>query len=259
MSTVSSDSVAQDQIKAFVERIERLEEERKSIAGDIAEVYAEAKGNGFDRKALKAVVRIRAMNHDDRMEHEALVDLYLSALGMAAAPADDEDDNVVSFTRAPAPARAHVESIEEFHATMSAETEPDAAMRPKTGGSETLVAKPDATPAAAVVANGSGATAGETAAGEAEDRLDGEVSSAPYSEPAPAILPSPDGAGAVAASRSAVDPTAAPAAPVRDDYSKPNPACADPDECGVHGSWNFTCGTRLRRAAARQAEQRAVH
>jgi len=79
---MSADAVAADQIKAFVERIERLEEERKAIAGEIAEVYAEAKGNGFDRRALKAVVRIRKMDHAERMEQEALLELYLSALGM---------------------------------------------------------------------------------------------------------------------------------------------------------------------------------
>ena len=83
MSTVSPDSVAQDQIKAFIERIERLEEERKAIAGDIGEVYAEAKGNGFNTKVLKLVVRKRAMSRAERLEQEAILELYMSALGMA--------------------------------------------------------------------------------------------------------------------------------------------------------------------------------
>lgn len=83
MSTVSPDSVAQDQIKAFIERIERLEEERKAIAGDIGEVYAEAKGNGFNTKVLKIVVRKRAMSRAERLEQEAILELYMSALGMA--------------------------------------------------------------------------------------------------------------------------------------------------------------------------------
>ena len=90
--TISSDSVAQDQIKAFIERIERLEEEKASIAGDIKEVYAEAKGNGFDTKVLRKIVSIRKQDHNERMEQEALLELYLTALGMAAAPSDSDDE-----------------------------------------------------------------------------------------------------------------------------------------------------------------------
>lgn len=90
MATVSSDSVAQDQIKAFIERIERLEEEKAAIAGDIKEVYAEAKGNGFDTKVLRKIVSIRKQDHNERMEQEALLELYLTALGMAAAPSEEE-------------------------------------------------------------------------------------------------------------------------------------------------------------------------
>lgn len=87
--TISSDSVAQDQIKAFIERIERLQEEKDSIRDDIKEVYAEAKGNGFDTKVLREIVRIRRMDHNERMEHEALLELYLTALGMQYAPSED--------------------------------------------------------------------------------------------------------------------------------------------------------------------------
>jgi uncharacterized protein (UPF0335 family) len=90
MATVSPDSVAQDQIKAFIERIERLEEEKAAIAGDIKEVYAEAKGNGFDTKVLRKVISIRKQDHAERLEQEALLELYMTALGMAAAPSDDE-------------------------------------------------------------------------------------------------------------------------------------------------------------------------
>ena len=90
--TVSSDSVAQDQLRAFIERIERLEEEKQAIAGDIKEVYAEAKGNGFDTKVLRTIVRIRKQDHAERMEQEALLELYMSALGMAQAPREDEQD-----------------------------------------------------------------------------------------------------------------------------------------------------------------------
>ena len=92
MNTVSPDSVAQDQLRAFIERIERLEEEKAAIAGDIKEVYAEAKGNGFDTKVLRKIVSIRKQDHNERMEQEALLELYLAALGMAAAPSDSDDE-----------------------------------------------------------------------------------------------------------------------------------------------------------------------
>lgn len=75
--------VARDQLRAFVERIERLEEEKKAIAEDIKEVYAEAKGNGFDTKVLRQVVRIRKQDAHERAEQEAVLDLYMHALGMA--------------------------------------------------------------------------------------------------------------------------------------------------------------------------------
>src|ERR1700721_135463 len=73
---------AKDQLKAFVERVERLEEEKKAIADDIRDVYAEAKGNGFDVKALRAVVRLRKQDVDERKEQEAILETYLHALGM---------------------------------------------------------------------------------------------------------------------------------------------------------------------------------
>ena len=88
--TVSSDSVAQDQLRAFIERIERMEEEKKAIADDIKEIYAEAKGNGFDTKVLRQIIRIRKQDHAERMEQEALLELYMAALGMATAPANDD-------------------------------------------------------------------------------------------------------------------------------------------------------------------------
>ena len=85
-----TESVAADQLKAFIERIERLEEEKAGIAGDIKDVYAEAKGNGFDTKVLRQVVRIRKQDHQERMEQEAILELYMAALGMHAAPRQDE-------------------------------------------------------------------------------------------------------------------------------------------------------------------------
>lgn len=74
--------VAGDQLRAFVERIERLEEEKQALADDIKDVYAEAKGNGFDVKILRQVVRLRKQETNERLEQEAVLDLYLQALGM---------------------------------------------------------------------------------------------------------------------------------------------------------------------------------
>jgi uncharacterized protein (UPF0335 family) len=79
--------VARDQLRAFIERIERLEEEKKTIADDIKDVFGEAKGNGFDVKALRAVVRIRKQDENKRKEEEAVLVTYLHALGMAEAEA----------------------------------------------------------------------------------------------------------------------------------------------------------------------------
>ena len=73
---------AKDQLKAFVERVERLEEEKKAIADDIRDVYAEAKVNGFDIKALRTIVRLRKQDVDERKEQEAILETYMHALGM---------------------------------------------------------------------------------------------------------------------------------------------------------------------------------
>jgi uncharacterized protein (UPF0335 family) len=73
---------AKDQLKAFVERVERLEEEKKAIADDIRDVYAEAKGSGFDVKALRAIIRMRKEDVDERREHETILETYMHALGM---------------------------------------------------------------------------------------------------------------------------------------------------------------------------------
>jgi uncharacterized protein (UPF0335 family) len=73
---------AKDHLKAFVERVERLEEEKKTITEDIRDVYAEAKANGFDVKALRTIVRLRKQDADERREYEAILDTYMHALGM---------------------------------------------------------------------------------------------------------------------------------------------------------------------------------
>ena len=74
---------AQGQLRSLVERIERLEEEKQAIAGDIKEVYAEAKANGFDTKILRKVITVRKKDSAEREEEEAMMSLYLHALGMA--------------------------------------------------------------------------------------------------------------------------------------------------------------------------------
>ncbi|GKX35054.1 DUF2312 domain-containing protein [Hoeflea sp. WL0058] len=81
--------VARDHLRSFVERIERLEEEKKTIADDIKEVYGEAKAMGFDTKVLRRVVSIRKQDQDERMEQEAVLDTYLAALGMISAPPEE--------------------------------------------------------------------------------------------------------------------------------------------------------------------------
>lgn len=75
-------SIAADQLRAFVERIERLEEEKKALADDIKEVYAEAKGNGFDAKILRKLVAIRKLDVAEWQEQQTIPDLYLEAVGM---------------------------------------------------------------------------------------------------------------------------------------------------------------------------------
>ena len=78
-----SDNVAADQLRLFIERVERLEEEKKGMIDDIAGVYAEAKGQGYDSKTMRAIVRLRKMEKDARDEAEALLETYKAALGLA--------------------------------------------------------------------------------------------------------------------------------------------------------------------------------
>jgi uncharacterized protein (UPF0335 family) len=84
---MAESTFAREQLKAIVERIERLEEEKKAIADDIKDVFAEAKANGFDTKILRQVIRIRKQDLAEREEQETVLDLYLHALGMIPEPA----------------------------------------------------------------------------------------------------------------------------------------------------------------------------
>jgi uncharacterized protein (UPF0335 family) len=70
-------------LRAFIERIERLEEEKKALSDDIKDVYAEAKGNGFDSKIMRKIVSIRKQDREKRREEETILDLYLAALGIS--------------------------------------------------------------------------------------------------------------------------------------------------------------------------------
>ena len=99
-------NAAPDQIRAYVERVERLEEEIKDLNRDKSEVYSEAKGNGFDVPTIKKIVRIRKLDHAERLEQDALLDLYMSALGML--PADE-------------PSRVHAHEDHTEHTTAPGE------------------------------------------------------------------------------------------------------------------------------------------
>ena len=80
-------SFGKEQLKAFVERVERLEEEKKALADDIRDVFAEAKANGFDTTALRTIIKLRKQDVDERKEQEAIVETYMQALGMLAEAA----------------------------------------------------------------------------------------------------------------------------------------------------------------------------
>jgi uncharacterized protein (UPF0335 family) len=77
-----SSGIAADQLRSYIERIERLEEEKRGLAEDIRDVYAEAKGNGFEPKVMRRVVALRRMESADRQELDALLDLYRNAVGI---------------------------------------------------------------------------------------------------------------------------------------------------------------------------------
>jgi len=83
-------TVAAGQLKSIVERIERLEEDKRSVAEDIKQVYAEAKANGFDTKVLRSIITLRRMEAAERQELESLIDVYMAALGMTP---NEERDN----------------------------------------------------------------------------------------------------------------------------------------------------------------------
>jgi len=80
---MAKEGVTGAQLKSIIERIERLEEERRELGADVREIYAEAKGNGYEPKIIRMIVRLRRMSQNDRAEQDALLDTYKSAIGMA--------------------------------------------------------------------------------------------------------------------------------------------------------------------------------
>jgi uncharacterized protein (UPF0335 family) len=82
MADVASTGVAAEELKQIIERIERLEEEKKALSDDIKDVYGEAKGRGFDTKVIRQIIRLRAADQNERKEQEAILELYMQALGM---------------------------------------------------------------------------------------------------------------------------------------------------------------------------------
>ena len=144
------DSIAQDQIRAFIERIERMEEEKAAISADIKEIYAEAKGNGFDTKILRKVVTIRKQDANERMEQEALLDLYMGALGMIAVPTEDELEErdrlnrlaaqVENATKPKADPTAGLRANPDLHIVSASDIKPKSEPQPLTQAGSDLAA-----------------------------------------------------------------------------------------------------------------------
>jgi uncharacterized protein (UPF0335 family) len=84
--------VAVDQLKSIIGRVEKLEEEKSGISADIRDVFAEAKGNGFDVKAIRTIIKMRKMDASEREEAETILDTYLHALGMIEASEDEMEE-----------------------------------------------------------------------------------------------------------------------------------------------------------------------
>jgi len=82
MSKVKTGAVETPKLRSYIERIEKLEEEKANIASDVRDVFAEAKSNGFDTKTMRQILKLRKLNHNDRLEQEYMLDLYKRALGL---------------------------------------------------------------------------------------------------------------------------------------------------------------------------------
>lgn len=236
-----SDGVAQDQLQAFVRRIESLEDEINALNGDKSEVYKEAKGNGFDTKVLRKVIADRRKDATERNEFDAVYQLYWDAVhGIVRAHVEniEEFDPETGEVGTVAPALADDGQQANIKATPTIHPS-EAAMLPQTAGSETAVA--NSTP---------GSGAGTVDAGEANWPSEMTTAS-PANEPEtippvadPATVVSEAGGGDSAPSLAAI--------PVAD-RSQPNPICRDPGDCGVYASWAMPCQVCKAAAAHRSA------
>ncbi len=92
MSSIRVGNVAADQLKSIIERVERLEEEKAGISADIRDVFAEAKGNGFDVKAIRQIIKLRKLEPSEREEQESVLDVYKRALGLAPEFDDEMEE-----------------------------------------------------------------------------------------------------------------------------------------------------------------------
>lgn len=90
MTSLGHNSIAADQLKSIIARVEKLEEEKSGIGADIKDVYAEAKGNGFDTKAIREIIKIRKIDASEREERETILDTYMHALGMIVVSDETE-------------------------------------------------------------------------------------------------------------------------------------------------------------------------
>ncbi len=173
--------VARDQLRSFIERIERLEEEKKTIADDIKDVYGEAKGTGFEPKILKEVIKIRKMDRDERMEREAILDTYLAALGMIEQPHFFAGEPVASTpTRSPAMALQSPRKAAEAVSERTAINQPETADEMQHPGSH-LIGNPEPALAAANRPTGDDGTVrmARTEAAAVTDRRDDHLISEP--------------------------------------------------------------------------------
>lgn len=247
-----TDSVAQDQIRAFVDRILRLKGEAKDINRDIREVYGEAKGNGFDKTVLGKLVSYvekRENGATDLQEAEALFDLYLSAYdGVGTSVATHTHETKSTAARKDVPLKAGLDGRN----TSQRETERSGGRAP----SGTEAGSPSANQ---VQAAGTQAPPVDThpvssavLPRQTEDRSVAAAlhGSAPVTHSEPVTDPPPAMVTVVAGREGATDPSALPA--VRLDHSKPHPDCQDPEDCGL-ASWTHMCGGCMRARAATAA------
>ncbi len=167
--------VARDQLRAFIERIERLEEEKKTIADDIKDVYGEAKGTGFDTKVLRKLISIRKQDRDERAEQEAILDMYMIALGMVDEPAGyDEPRKSAPVERQPAMALRSdggLSILTKHEDIRTSDGSPSVSSSSTTREAEESVVSNNSRPAALAVSGGEPSIPSPDAGGEKMDAV----------------------------------------------------------------------------------------